>query len=342
MTCYHHLSPEERAVIMLESQQGQSIRCIADLLNRSPSTISRELKRHRSDNDAAYCATTAACQYWDNRQRSVRRRKLEINTTLYVLVTDWLLDYQWSPEQISGTLKSLYPGDKSMHVSHETIYACIYAHPRGELKKLLIQALRRGKSKRGPRGSKNTSYSSLKIAEEQRIVNRPEEINERKIPGHWEGDLIVGAYNQSCVGTLVERTTGYLLLCKMRSKSAADVRQGFEKKLQDLPDCLRRSMTYDRGAEMAEHALMTKELKMTIYFADPHAPWQRGSNENINGLLRQYLPKGTDLSVFSQGDLDRIAWLLNTRPRKRFKFLAPEEKFIEFMDEHLINVALDS
>jgi IS30 family transposase len=128
----------------------------------------------------------------------------------------------------------------------------------------------------------------------------------------------------------------------MRSKSAADVRQGFEKKLQDLPDCLRRSMTYDRGAEMAEHALMTKELKMTIYFADPHAPWQRGSNENINGLLRQYLPKGTDLSVFSQGDLDRIAWLLNTRPRKRFKFLAPEEKFIEFMDEHLINVALDS
>lgn len=162
------------------------------------------------------------------------------------------------------------------------------------------------------------------------------------MPGHWEGDLIVGAHNKSCVGTLVERTTGYLLLSKMNSKSATDVREGFEKKLKSLPDFFRRSLTYDRGAEMAQHPLMAKHFNLAIYFADPHAPWQRGSSENINGLIRQYLPKGIDLSGFTQNELDGIAWLLNTRPRKRFGFRPPEEKFIKLMDDQLCGVALDS
>jgi IS30 family transposase len=229
-----------------------------------------------------------------------------------------------------------------MHVSPETIYAHIYAHPRGELRKLLVQSLRRGKSKRGPRGSKQSCYSSLKIAPEQMIGNRPADVSSREVAGHWEGDLIIGAMNQSCVGTLVERKTGFVVLAKMESKSAHHVREGFEANMINVPDFLRLSMTYDRGAEMAQHPLMSKHLNLKIYFADRRAPWQRGSSENINGLLRQFLPKGKDLSTHSQAALDHIAWLLNTRPRKRFGFKPPQELMERELVGGLIRVALDS
>ena len=338
---YYHLSPEERAVIMIEYRQGMSIRSIGALLNRSASTISRELKRNLTASTAHYCASNAGRRYSQKRKLCVRAEKLIINSPLYNKVKAWLVHKQWSPEQISGTLKRLYPNQSDMNVSHETIYSCIYAHPKSDLKKMMVKSLRRSKSKRGPRGSPSSNYSSIKMTDDQRIYNRPEEINERQIPGHWEGDLIIGAQNKSCVGTLVERKTGYLILCKMESKSALNVRLGFEKQMEKLPDFLRLSMTYDRGAEMAQHPIMSNNLNIKIYFADPHSPWQRGSNENINSLIRQYLPKGEDLSQYSQDNLNEIAWLLNTRPRKRHNFHTPQELIDTILEDHINSVALD-
>jgi len=340
MTTYHHLSPEERALIMLEHQDGSSIRSIALRLHRSPSTVSRELQRNQAHPDC-YCATEAANAYHSRRKRSVRPRKLVQNTHLCDIVESHLIHRKWSPEQISASLKDQFPSQTAMQVSHETIYSHIYAYPKGELRKL-VQSLRQAKTKRGPRKSKNTCYSSLKIANDQLFCNRPEAINTREIAGHWEGDLIVGAMNQSCVGTLVERKTGFLLLSKMQSKSAQHVREGFEASMAAVPDFLRLSMTYDRGAEMAQHPLMSKHLNLKIYFADCRAPWQRGSSENINGLIRQFLPKGQDLSVYSQAELDHIAWLLNTRPRKRYKFKPPQHMIENELKGGLVDVALDS
>lgn len=340
MNSYHHLSPEERAVIMLERERGRSLRQIATQLNRSPATLSREIRRNSPS--ASYCAVRAGKAYKIRRDRSVKPRKISSNPALSDIVHSRLLSNKWSPEQIAATLKRRFPEQPTMHVSPETIYAHVYAYPKGELRKLLVQSLRRSKSKRGPRGTKNSCYSSLKVAPEQMIGNRPAAINSREVAGHWEGDLIVGAMNQSCVGTLVERKTGFVVLAKMQSKSAQHVREGFEATMSSLPDFLRLSMTYDRGAEMAQHPLMTKHLNLKIYFADRSAPWQRGSNENINGLIRQFLPKGEDLKPYSQAELDHIAWLLNTRPRKRFEFRTPQELMEREQEGGLIRVALDS
>ena len=340
MQNYTHLKPEERAMIMVETQRGTSIRAISRILNRAPSSISRELNRNRYNN-LTYCAINAANNYCDRRKYCVKPLKLIEGNPLYLKIHDWLLCRQWSPMQISGALKRLYGDNPGMQVSHETIYASIYAHPKGELKKYMIRSLRRSKKKRGMRGS-TSIFNSLKIEDHQLIHHRPEQINERQLPGHWEGDLIVGAMNRSCVGTLVDRKTGYLVLSKMDSKSAADVRKGFERQMKVLPSFLRLSMTYDRGAEMAQHPVMSKNLKMNIYFADPHSPWQRGSSENINGLIRQYLPKGEDLSLYSQAALNDIAWLLNTRPRQRFDFRTPQELMEQILANHINSVALDS
>lgn len=340
MTSYHHLSPEERAYLMIEKNRGTSLRQIALQLNRSPATLSREVRRNSSTSQ--YCATRAGKSYKVRRRRCVRPKKLVGGGELANIVQSRLMERKWSPEQVAAILKADYPEQPAMHVSPETIYAHIYSYPRGELRKLLTQSLRRNKSKRGPRGSKDSKYGSLKIAPEQMIANRPEDIDSREIAGHWEGDLIVGAMNQSCIGTLVERKTGFVLLSKMKSKSAQHVREGFEGQMKNVPDFLRRSMTYDRGAEMAEHPLMSKHLKLDIYFADSRAPWQRGSSENINGLLRQFLPKGEDLSQHSQPELDHIAWLLNTRPRKRFGFRTPQALIEQEQEGGLVRVALDS
>ena len=340
MSNYHHLRPEERAFIMLERDRGSSLRQIALKLQRSPSTLSRELKRNSMA--SGYGAAHAGEAHKVRRERSVKPRKLLSHRALCDTVSTWLVQRKWSPEQIAATLKRRYPGQPAMQVSPETIYAHIYAHPRGELRNLLVQSLRHTKSKRGPRGSKDSCYSSLKIAPQQMIGSRPADVSSREIAGHWEGDLIVGAMNQSCVGTLVERKTGFVILAKMQSKSAQHVREGFEANMINVPDFLRLSMTYDRGAEMAQHALMSKHLDLKIYFADRNAPWQRGSSENINGLLRQFLPKGADLSIPDQAELNHIAWLLNTRPRKRFKFKTPQELMEIEMDGGIIRVALDS
>ncbi len=341
MNSYHHLSPEDRAVIMIMLKEHCSLRQIASKLNRSPSTISRELTRNAAKS-YNYVANKAARSYKERRLKSVKPDKLQVGSPLYDIVHAWIIDHKWSPEQISNKLKQSYPKQPSMQVSPETIYAHIYAHPKGELKKLMVSSLRRHKSKRGPRGSKNSNYSSLKVSEEQLIMNRPVEVETREIAGHWEGDLIVGAMNKSCVGTLVERKTGYLVMSKMQNKTAQAVREGFEANMKTIQDFLRISLTYDRGSEMAQHPQFSKNLQMKVYFADPHSPWQRGSSENINGLIRQFLPKGEDLSIDSQSDLDYIANLLNTRPRKRYGFRSPQEMMEQELDGGLIRVALDS
>lgn len=339
MKTYHHLDCQERAYVLLGLKSGKTLREISKHLGRSPSTISRELKRN-SMTINTYSPSKANNAYNHRRLNSVKPKKLIANLPLREMVYSHLIKDKWSPEQISARLKRKQESD--LKVSHETIYSHIYAHPKGELRKLLIDSLRRSKSKRGARGSVDSCYSSLKIKPEQQISQRPEAINSRKVAGHWEGDLIVGAMNKSCVGTLVERKTGYVILCKMQNKTAVAVREGFETNMSTLPQFLRASLTYDRGAEMSQHAIMSKNLEMKIYFADRNAPWQRGSSENINGLIRQYLPKGTDLSVHSQSDLDHIALSLNHRPRKRYEFNTPQEMMEKEISGGIFNVALDS
>lgn len=329
---YQHISCEERAVIMINDQRGIKPAETAKMLGRHRSTITRELGYQPKGH---YCAVKAGELHQQRKEQSIKPHKLTSNEKLSDTVNIMLQQRQWSPEQISETLKLDYPDDPTMQVSHETIYRHIYAIPKNELRKLFVSHLRQSKARRGRR-RKTTNFSTIQVIESQTIHQRPEEIETREIAGHWEGDLIIGALNRSSIGTVVERKTGFVFLSKMESKSAKDVREGFVRQFKKVDEFLRLSMTYDRGSEMAEHALISTELSLDIYFADPHSPWQRGSNENTNGLLRQYFPKGTDLSVHSQEYLNEVAWLLNTRPRKRYQYQTPQKLF----DEEINRVAL--
>lgn len=323
MKNYSHLSAEERAVIMIEYGRGSSIRSIARELGRSGSTVSRELVRNRDGGVARYDATQAALAYRSRRRRSVRQRKLAAGSTLYQRVHDQLIYWRWSPQQIAARLRRMHPDDPDQQVSHETIYAAIYAYPRGALKQAMIDALRQDKSVRGRR--RTSLAGGGFVPEALRIIHRPEEITLRQWPGHWEGDLIKGAFNRSCIGTLVERKTRFVVLCRMDGCTAQDALEGFTRQMKKLPAFLRESLTYDRGTEMTCHVELSKRLNLDIWFADPHAPWQRGSNENTNGLLRQFLPKGMDLSGVTQTQLNDIAHLLNGRPRQTLGWDTPEE-----------------
>lgn len=323
MKKYRHLSAEERAVIMIERRNGRSTRAIADLLGRSASTISRELNRNCPTQASAYNATKAAIAYRSRRIRCGRECKLRAGTALYQKVHDHQVYRRWSPQQIAATLRSMHPDNPEQCVSHETIYAAIYAHPRGGLKQALVQALRQEKPARGLR--RTTLGGGGFVPEALRIIHRPEEVALRQLPGHWEGDLIKGAFNRSCVGTLVERKTRFVVLCRMDGCTAQDALEGFSRQMKRLPAFLRASLTYDRGTEMACHAELSKRLNLDIWFADPHAPWQRGSNENTNGLLRQFLPKGMDLSEVTQTQLNDIARLMNGRPRQTLGWASPAQ-----------------
>ena len=239
----------------------------------------------------------------------------------------------------------MYPKDPSFQVSHETIYTAIYAHPRGALKKAMVEALRQHKPQRGRRRRTAASAASaggMVIPEDLRIQFRPDDVAERKLPGHWEGDFIKGAYNRSAFGTLVERKTRFVVLCKMQGCGAEAALESFTRQMKKLPAFLRESLTYDRGSEMAQHQELSRRLKIDIWFADPYAPWQRGSNENTNGLLRQYLPKGTALSQVSQTQLNDIARLLNGRPRQTLGWQTPEEVMAEEIKQFRQRGALDS
>jgi IS30 family transposase len=341
---YRHLSVEERAVVMIEHRQGGSARRIASLLGRAPSTISRELKRHSLGIGCvvpgSYCATAASVSCRQRRLRSGRRRKLTEGTRLFDHVYCRLVFRRWSPQQIASTLRQMHPDNAEQRVSHETIYASIYAFPRGALKVAMIEALRQRQPQRGRRRS--TLARGFVVPEELRIVNRPEEIEGRQVPGHWEGDFIKGAFNRSGVGTLVERKTRFVVLCRMDGCTASAAVQGFTRQMKKLPAVMRESMTYDRGVEMAGHAELAKNLKMDIWFADPHAPWQRGSNENTNGLLRQFMPKGMDLSTLSQSALNDIARLMNTRPRMTLGWKTPAQAMTDEIAASKLRGALET
>ena len=324
---YTELSVEERATIQVGQYQGLSQREIARMLGRSPSTISRELRRNRSLN-GRYVAHVAQAHTRERRKVCRPARKLVLGNERFELVLH-LLRERFSPEQIAGKLRVMKINFEEAYVCRETIYKAIFAMPVGELRKELVQCLRQGKSTRRPRAGGVDRRGQ--IPDMVSIHLRPPEVEDRLMPGHWEGDLIKGKNNASAVGTLVERSSGYLMLVKMNDATATSAVEGFSAALNGMPLAARKSMTYDQGKEMARHAELTQKTGIAVYFADPHSPWQRGTNENTNGLVRQFLPKGTDLSRYTQEELDKFAYLLNIRPRKRFNWLCPIEVFTQLM-----------
>ena len=300
---------------------GSSIREIAKALQRAVSTVSREVARHGGR--PLYRASEADHQAWESALRP-KRCLLAIHVKLQKIVAGKLI-LDWSPEQISGWLKIQYPQDESMLVSHETIYRSLFIQARGVLKKELIQHLRFQRRIRRSRHARDSGHRSGQIVDAISIRERPAEIEDRAIPGHWEGDLIGGTKN-SHIATLVERHSRFTMLVKVSSKDTATVVAALGRHVRRLPASLRRSLTWDRGLEMAKHKSFTVATNVKVYFCDPQSPWQRGSNENTNGLLRQYFPKRTDLSGYSQAELDRVALRLNQRPRKTLGFETPASR----------------
>jgi IS30 family transposase len=325
----------DRTLIELRLRDGLGIRAIARELGRSGGTISGEIKRHGGR--VGYRAEAAIAEAVSARRRCGRKRCLAPGSALWSEV-ERLIFCGWSPEQIAGRRERVEEGVKlssGLSVSHETIYAAIYALPRGELKRELIDCLRQGKPRRG-RPRKDAERRG-KLCDIINIRERPEEVEGRLVPGHWEGDLIVGARGASAIGTLVERTTRFVVLVQMASRKAEVASSAFAGALNAIPEPLRQTLTYDQGKEMADHKRLAEATGMRIFFADPHSPWQRGSNENTNGLLRQYFPKGTSLAGYDQADLDRVANSLNSRPRKTLDFATPQEEFTKLIARAINN-----
>jgi IS30 family transposase len=302
--------------------EGQSIRSVAARLGRAPSTVGREIKRNGGRLD--YRATEADGAAWDRALRP-KRCKLVENRVLARIVSDKLRQL-WSPEQIAGWLKQTYPCDESQHVSHETIYRSLFIQSRGALKKELLAHLRRTRGMRRSRHHTQKNETRGRILGAVSISERPASVADRAVPGHWEGDLLFGS-RSSQIATLVERQTRYVMLVKLEAKDTETVVKALIKTARKLPQELSKSLTWDRGKEMMGHKRFTLATDIQVYFCDPKSPWQRGSNENTNGLLRQYLPKGIDISGYSQAKLNAVARQLNERPRKTLGFQTPAEMF---------------
>jgi transposase, IS30 family len=326
--CDRYLDREERYEIARLREGGCSMREIGRRTGRAASTISRELARNADPRTSAYQPERAHRLAWD-RQRRPKPSRLARDPVLRARVQR-LLDRRYSPEQVSGRLRMLHPDDPAMRVSHETIYQSIYVYPRGELRRELRACLRSGREIRRRRGRRETRGTIIGAVP---IGQRPPEVEGRLVPGHHEGDLIMGTKaSNSAVGTIVERTTGYLTLLPLHDGHGADAVAGAViDRLGALPAWFTQTLTWDRGTEMARHQHITEATGIRVYFADPHAPWQRGSNENINGLLREYLPKGTDLSTTTPAQLQAIADELNDRPRKRFGYHTPREQLAKLL-----------
>ncbi len=320
--CEFALSSSEREEISRGIVAGHSIRSIAAKLSRSPSTISREIKRNGGLQ--YYRANEADQAAWDRAQRP-KTCKLVQNRALARTVAIKLKKL-WSPAQISGWLKRTYPNDENLQVSHETIYRSLFIQARGALKKELVAHLRRTRVMRRSRHHTQKTADHGRITNTVSISERPASVDDRAVPGHWEGDLVSGS-NNSHMATLVERHTRYVMLVKVNGKDTETVINALIKQAHKLPSELYKSLTWDRGKEMADHQRFTLATDIAVYFCDPQTPWQRGSNENTNGLLRQYFPKGTDLSVHSQAKLNAVARQLNERPRKTLDFHTPAERF---------------
>ena len=326
-----YLSEEERIHIADLIHTGYSLRAIAHQLGRSPSTISREIRRNSTKHATTY-RPYAADQLAKARQKRPKTPKIIANPVLFTLVEKYL-NRHWSPEQISGRLKILFPTDETMHVCPETIYQAIYIHAKGQLRLDVKQALRSGRARRKPHNKPQSRQSRFREPMIM-IADRPADIDERLIPGHWEGDLICGKNNQSAIGTLVERSTRFTILLHLPNHhDAHSVQEAIIKKMRHLPRLLLNSLTWDQGSEMAYHKKISTTLGIDVYFCDPHSPWQRGTNENTNGLLRQYFPKGIDLNQFSESYLDAVAEELNDRPRKTLNFYKPSEKILELLNQ---------
>jgi IS30 family transposase len=320
------LTLAEREEISRAVVRGSSIRSIAASLGRAPSTICRELRRNGGRGD--YRASSAEQAAWDRAQRP-KVCKLVQNRPLAYLVASQLR-LEWSPEQIAGWLKRTYPDDESCQVSHETIYRSLFIQARGALKKELTAHLRRTRAMRRSRHHTQKTGRNGRIIDAVPISERPAAIEDRAVPGHWEGDLVFGS-NNSQIATLVERQSRYVMLAKVARKDTETVVTALIKHARKLPQELYKSLTWDRGKELSAHRRFTLATDIKVYFCDPQSPWQRGTNENTNGLLRQYLPKGMDLSTVSQAKLNAIARRLNERPRKTLNFESPAERFQEFV-----------
>ena len=316
------LSLTEREEISRGLVAGESTRAIASRLHRAPSTVSREIRRNGGS--SRYRASHADQRAWDSAQRP-KVCKLVRHRVLARLVAG-KLQRQWSPEQIAGWLKHTYPGDEDRQVSHETIYRSLFIQARGALKKELLEHLRRPRAMRRSRHYTQKTDDHGQISDAVSIRERPAEVEDRAVPGHWEGDLLFGGRN-SQIATLVERQTRYVMLVKVANKNSETVVNALIKQASSLPKELYRSLTWDRGSELAEHRRFTLATDIKVYFCDPYTPWQRGSNENTNGLLRQYFPKGVDLSGVTQAQLNAVARRLNERPRKTLGYETPAERF---------------
>lgn len=325
---YTRLSLLEREEISRSLALGLSLRSIATLLERSPSSISREVNRFRKK--SAYRAESGERQaLLKATGRRQGKRKLALNKLLLKVVRAKLEKY-WSPEQIARYLKIKYKSS-SMHISTESIYTYIYIFLRRELKREFTDQLRQAHKKRRKKGHVYKGKSTG-IKDMVSIDERPKEVHERLIPGHWEGDLIIGGNKQqSAMGTLVERKTRYAILVPLKNRTSEEVRKKFAREIMKLPKELRLSLTYDQGKEMSQHLLFTKDTKMQVYFAHPQSPWERGTNENTNGLLRQYFPKGTDFKKVSTREIKRVQKSLNERPRKTLNWRTPKEALREVL-----------
>lgn len=324
------LSEDERLQIADLRRAGSGVRAIARELGRSPSTVSRELQRN------AHPATGDYRPHAAHRRAHARRArpklgKLAANPKLHALVQERLSRRKWSPEQITAHLRTSFPDDPSMQVSPETIYQALYVQGRGELRREVARCLRTGRTVRKPQrrpGERQPRFTDPMLM----ISERPAEVEDRAVPGHWEGDLIVGPGHQSAIGTLVERSSRFVMLVHLPHDHTGErVRDGLVAVMQSLPEQLRRSLTWDQGAEMARHRDFTLATDMPVYFCDPASPWQRGSNENTNGLLRQFFPKGQDLRQYTPDHLLEVALLMNTRPRKTLGWETPAERLAKLL-----------
>jgi len=330
-----HLNMYEREQIALGIAEKLSKRQIAKRINRHHTTIVRELNSNVRWS-YKYSPCDAERKANELKRKTKRISKIEKCSELREYIFE-KLKLKWSPEQISNMLKIKYKNRHNMQISHESIYTYIYLLPRGELRKELISYLRQGTKGRQKR-KRGYNNRQQKIPNMISIKERPKEVESRTIPGHWESDLIIGKDKQSALGTVVERTTRTTILIPLKFKTALEVRKSFAKELKTLPKQMIKSITHDRGNEMTQHELFTKETKIRVYFADPHSPWQRGTNENTNGLLRQYFPKGTDFKKISRKEIKKVQNELNERPRKTLNWFTPKETFTKLLRNGAIRV----
>ena len=322
-TPYRRLSSTEREEVSRGLAQGTRLSAIARRLGRAPSTIAREVRYNSGKSGyRAFSAGNRANLRASSRNQGKSRLTRDDRLRGYVMEK---LRKRWSPREIVRRLAAEYPDDMTMRISHEAIYRYIYVLPRGSLKTTLVKALRQARAYRRKRKSRNHQETRGKIVEMLSIEERPHEVADRVIPGHWEGDLIMGTHQRTALGTLVERTTRYTILVPLKAKDATSVRKAYAKALRSLPGEITKTLTYDQGKEMSEHKQFTIDTGMTVYFAHPGAPWERGTNENTNGLLRQYFPKGTAFDKVSTREIKRVQRELNDRPRAVLHWQKPTE-----------------